>query len=256
MQSITKKVSRGFTLLELIIVIAILAILAAVVIIVLNPAETLKQARDSQRLSDLSTLKSAISLYLTTITTPDLDEGSSGGNTVCFSNPAGGANGAQIAYSSSTPAVCADATTNPQEGADVTTGGTAIFNATDNCLGASATVGSATDGTGWIPVNLNRITGGSPLSNLPIDPTNTVTTATDPNFTDLVYRYSCQNDTTVVGKNSYLFEVDATLESSKYGGAAATGLDTTDGGDEDALYEVGNSVRLMGNSDNTAGTDY
>ena len=46
---------KGFTLIELLIVIAIIAILAVVVVLVLNPAELLRQSRDSQRLSDIST---------------------------------------------------------------------------------------------------------------------------------------------------------------------------------------------------------
>ncbi|HEY4526144.1 MAG TPA: prepilin-type N-terminal cleavage/methylation domain-containing protein, partial [Candidatus Paceibacterota bacterium] len=44
----------SFTLIELLIVIAIVAILSTVVIITLNPAELLRQSRDSVRLSDLS----------------------------------------------------------------------------------------------------------------------------------------------------------------------------------------------------------
>ena len=58
--------TKGFTLLELLIVIGILAILAGVVVLVLNPAELLRQARDSQRISDLSTMRSAISGMATT----------------------------------------------------------------------------------------------------------------------------------------------------------------------------------------------
>ena len=54
---------KGFTLLELLIVIGILAILATVLIAVINPAELLRRARDTQRLSDLDALRSAISLF-------------------------------------------------------------------------------------------------------------------------------------------------------------------------------------------------
>ena len=58
----TNTLKKGFTLVELLIVIAVLAILIAAVVIVLNPGEILAQARDSQRLNDLNTLKSALGL--------------------------------------------------------------------------------------------------------------------------------------------------------------------------------------------------
>ena len=48
----TRLESSGFTLLELLIVISVLAILSVALIVVLNPAETLKKGRDSQRISD------------------------------------------------------------------------------------------------------------------------------------------------------------------------------------------------------------
>ena len=69
----SKKQKNGFTLLELLIVIAILAILSAALVLILNPAESMKKSRDTQRISDLSTLKTAIGLYLTTVSSPDLD---------------------------------------------------------------------------------------------------------------------------------------------------------------------------------------
>jgi prepilin-type N-terminal cleavage/methylation domain-containing protein len=58
-----KQSKKGFTLVELLVVIAILAVLAVAVVVVLNPAELLKQARDSTRISDLAALNSAIALY-------------------------------------------------------------------------------------------------------------------------------------------------------------------------------------------------
>ena len=61
---------KGFTLLELLIVISILAILSTVVVLVLNPAEYLAQARDAQRISDLTTLNSAITFYLANVSNP------------------------------------------------------------------------------------------------------------------------------------------------------------------------------------------
>ncbi|MCL4499491.1 MAG: prepilin-type N-terminal cleavage/methylation domain-containing protein [Chloroflexi bacterium] len=54
---------HGFTLIELLVVIAILAVLAVAVVLVLNPAELLKEGRDTTRISDLASLNSAIALY-------------------------------------------------------------------------------------------------------------------------------------------------------------------------------------------------
>ncbi|MFA6994017.1 MAG: type II secretion system protein, partial [Candidatus Paceibacterota bacterium] len=50
----------SFTLIELLIVIGILAILVAAIVITLNPAQLLQEARDSKRVQDLSSLRSAI----------------------------------------------------------------------------------------------------------------------------------------------------------------------------------------------------
>lgn len=66
----------GFTLIELVIVIGILAILATAVVLVLNPAQLLAEARDSQRMSDLTSIKSAVALYLITATSPTVGAGS------------------------------------------------------------------------------------------------------------------------------------------------------------------------------------
>lgn len=63
---------RAFTLIELLVVIAIIAILSVVVVLSLNPAETLRQSRDSNRVSDLDTLTHALSLY-------QADQGTVGG---------------------------------------------------------------------------------------------------------------------------------------------------------------------------------
>ena len=57
-------VKPGFTLIELLIVIAILAILSTAVVLVLNPAELLKQGRDSTRISDLAALNNATALLI------------------------------------------------------------------------------------------------------------------------------------------------------------------------------------------------
>lgn len=57
-----RKQSKGFTLVELLVVIAIVAILAAVVVLIINPLELTRRGRDAARLSDLSNLQNAINV--------------------------------------------------------------------------------------------------------------------------------------------------------------------------------------------------
>lgn len=64
-----KNIEKGFTLIELLVVIAVLAVLATAVVLVLNPAELVRQGRDSTRMSDLAALNSAISLWLSDVST-------------------------------------------------------------------------------------------------------------------------------------------------------------------------------------------
>ncbi|KKQ98738.1 MAG: hypothetical protein UT24_C0001G0019 [Candidatus Woesebacteria bacterium GW2011_GWB1_39_12] len=56
---------RGFTLIELLIVMAILGVLAVVVLVAINPAEQLRRARDSGRISGTQQIGRAISAYFT-----------------------------------------------------------------------------------------------------------------------------------------------------------------------------------------------
>ncbi len=213
----------GFTLLELLIVIGILAILSAVVVFVLNPAETLRKSRDAQRIADLSTVKSALGLYLTNTTTPLLDN--TVGNTTCKNGA--GTKTLYFSYPLDTPIT------------DVLFDG-GSFTAAGQVLAAN--LGKVTGG-GWIPVNLSGLTGGSPISNMPIDPTNTITALGAVTSTDLVYRYVCD-------KTNLTFEIDAQLESAAY----TTSPDdkrTKDGGNNSNFYESGTDLTILG-----TGTDF
>jgi len=55
--------SRGFTLLELLIVIAIIAVLSSVTVVVINPTEQLRKARVSRAASNLRSIQTAINRY-------------------------------------------------------------------------------------------------------------------------------------------------------------------------------------------------
>ena len=131
---------KGFTLIELLIVIGILAILATATILVLNPAQLFAQARDSQRISDLASLRSAISFYLSTVSSPNLQAG------------AGFACGTNWGVST--------ATASPVK-----------HNAAINAAASRAGL-RGVDGLGWVAINFGDVSGGSPLATLPADPTN------------------------------------------------------------------------------------
>ena len=126
--------TKGFSLIELLVVIAIVAVLAVAVVLVLNPAELIKQGRDATRISDLGTINSALSYYLSTATNPDTSFGVSG-------------------------FICRN-TTNTSS--TFTAAGACTINATRGISGA-----------GWVAVKLDDASGGSPLGSLPADPLGT-----------------------------------------------------------------------------------
>jgi len=226
-----KKNKRGgFTLLELLIVIAILAILSVALVIVLNPAETLKKARDAQRISDLSTLKTAIGLYMTSVSPVYL--GALASNATCQAAAGTWGSGNKIFYSYPTASGSLSATT---------LDGTAAATLTPS---QAATPG-LTNGTGWIPVNFGNISGGSPISAIPVDPVNTVASITAPAQTDLVYRYGCS-------ASPLGFEIDATLESTAY--TVTDNKYLSDGGNSNLYYETGTVLNILGKT--AVGVDF
>src|SRR3989344_2063730 len=133
--------TKGFTLLELLIVIAIIAILATIIIIIINPVEILRRARDVQRLSDLASTRTAIALYLTTVTDPVLGSGS---NATCKdSNNAWPTSGGLVYYSYDDDSSEDFVTDSNLDSANVN--------------GHTADTPANISGNGWIPVDLGDL---------------------------------------------------------------------------------------------------
>lgn len=193
--------ARGFTLIELLIVIGILAVLATLTVLVINPAQLFAQARDSQRMSDLGTLRRAIDLFI--LYGPDASRGDldgNGGTFACLTNFGSSASTVGNANKMFTGSLTIDTT------------GRGIF---------------AIDGSGWVPIvmtDLASVGVQTPITKLPADPVNNTT---------YNYQYACNQF------NVKYFELNANLESNKY-----VSKETTDGGNSNNFYEVGNDPGL------------
>lgn len=55
---------KGFTLIEILIVIGLIAVLAAVTIIALNPTDSFKKQRDSERNTEMAQIHTALNRYV------------------------------------------------------------------------------------------------------------------------------------------------------------------------------------------------
>ena len=149
--SASQTMKKGFTVIELLVVIAILAVVAVVVILVLNPAALLQGARDGNRLSDLATLDSAVGLF-------SADGGSLGlANTLYVSIP--------------------DPSATSTAGDQCQGLGLPSLPTGWNYQCAATSSYRKTYGTGWMPLNFSTASFGTPLSILPIDPTNKTSSA-------------------------------------------------------------------------------
>lgn len=219
--------AQGFTLLELLIVIAIIAILATVIVIVINPVEMLRRARDVQRLSDLSSLKTAIAMYLVGTPTPSFTGG--GNNNRCASVGVW-SSGDEVFYSYT---------------GTLTTGGNPIYvipSTGTNIEARHSSTPTDISGGGWIPVDLGSLSGSSPLSHLPLDPSNTIADVNNIAYTDQVYRFACRTD-------PLAFELNTRLESTLY--TSEDNKMQNDGGDNDELYETGTRLDILKHSATT-----
>ncbi len=200
------KNQKGFTLIELLVVIAIIAVLSVVVILTLNPAELLRQARDSNVVSDFATMKSAISLFETDVaTTSPTAIGTYGRIYV-----------ASTAASSTTSSYVGDA-------------GWGYATTSVATITVPTTVSRAIDGTGWIPVNFSLITSGSPIGNEPVSPVGV-------NSPTNYYTYVA---------SSSLFKFATKMESAKYNHGGSGDVVSTDGGNSSTTFEAGTSLTAL-----------
>ncbi|MFA6354428.1 MAG: prepilin-type N-terminal cleavage/methylation domain-containing protein [Candidatus Paceibacterota bacterium] len=85
-----------------------------------------------------------------------------------------------------------------------------------------------TDGTGWVPVNFDSLPS-KVLSVLPVDPVNSNNASSG-----LYYTY-------VAGS----WELDAKMESAKYGSGGTNDVSANDGGDGISLFEIGSRLTLV-----------
>ena len=184
---------KGFTLLELLIVIGILAILSTTIVLVINPAELLRKARDSQRISDLNTVKTAIAYYVTETGSPSI-----------------GSLYSSQTYSDLAAVKC------------------------HTSAAVAPAVAYTTDGNGWIPINFDGMTGGSPIGALPADPNQTAIDAEPGRY----YVYQVGSTT------NFTFKLIANMESTYYSNGGDGDVESTDGGVEDTLYEVGTDMTV------------
>ncbi|MDD5098906.1 MAG: prepilin-type N-terminal cleavage/methylation domain-containing protein [Candidatus Colwellbacteria bacterium] len=182
----------GFTIAELAIVVAIIAALTGAVLIILNPVEYIGQGRDTKRIGDMDELNTAVGLYASVV------RGSKGtANKVYISIPDSNVDCSGI------------------NGLPALNIGWSYSCVTEENY-------KETGGSGWLPVNLNALPGGSTVQPLPVDPENDAALG--------YYAY-------MVSASGY--KLMAPISSAKFGSKAQT-----DGGVSSGWYEVGSDLSI------------
>jgi prepilin-type N-terminal cleavage/methylation domain-containing protein len=226
-----KREQKGFTLIELLVVIAIIAILSIVVVLTLNPAEMLRRSRDSNRVSDLSMIRTALGLYLADVSTTAM--GTSG---TCYFQYSGTVAPTVIYdFSSSTPWVSSLSTM--AQGVTTSTCNQWFVQTVATAISSTArSVASAS--SGWIPVNLSLISSGAPIGQWPADPTYSVgSSGSGQSSAAHFYSY-------IPGASNNQFKLAAKLESALYTATGTSDMESTDGGTDFNMYEQGTNLAL------------
>ncbi len=191
--------NSGFTTVELLVTVTILAVLAILIVVAINPVDLLKQGRDSNRVAALNSINGALR-FLT-------------------ENEPGTFIGTSSVVYVSIPWPISDCS---NLGLPTLPSGW-----TYNCAPAASL--TRVDGTGWIPVNFQAISAGSPISQLPIDPKNSTSTR---NY----FTY-------VASGSSWELAFSPEAEKNKLGGA--NNLTIKDGGQKASLFELGKDLNLL-----------
>ena len=191
-------------MIELLVVIAIVAILSVVVILTLNPAELLRQSRDSNRVADMGTLTTALGIF-----SEDQSSGSLGSSSVVYLS-------------------IADPSATSTAGDQCQGLGLPALPSTYSYHCAATSTVRNVNGQGWIPVNFSSISIGAPIGSLPVDPMNVSSSR-------LYYTYTT---------NGTQYEVTSAMESVKYKLAGSSDVISTDGGTLASVYEKGSKLGL------------
>jgi prepilin-type N-terminal cleavage/methylation domain-containing protein len=219
-----KKQRKGFTLIELLVVIAIIAILSIVVVLTLNPAEMLRRSRDSNRMSDLGVIKTAIALYLADVSTTNM--GTPG---ICYMQP-------------SIPATVYEFTNSQLNTATATAATTCATwfssNSTAFTVGGGRAVNTGVTSTSWIPINLSLISSGAPIGQWPVDPQPGAGSPAAGN-SNAGHFYSFVTTSTNNG-----YKLAAKMESANYSASGTSDVESTDGGTNVNMFETGSNLSL------------
>ncbi len=206
-----RKFTRGFTLIEILVVIAMILILFSITTQIFKPTVYLTKARDSKRIADLKALEIALNTYLNVTSSPNLGPINKG-------------------VDETSPTIFISI---PFDKEDLRNQTLVWGSKTYYFSQASSTEFFKNNGQGWLPVNLSALPY-QPLFAYPYDPINSYQNK-------LFYSY-------VFKRASSTFEINANLEYEGYKYQGNEDKTSIDGGDNQNILEIGNDKTLMPNN--------